>query len=254
MGFSVVAMKLRLATIRRLLIVGVFVVAIVVFQCCWTTYKSLLDADGSSVAFPVAVSISENSENEGVYRSTANNVMVNLTFASRSEEYASEKEADLGHELESNRGKNSREGHLPNKGFKVGSHEDAIEGFTQKRPKYALVDNNHNIQHNVQFASQEIPSEDIKIQDAGFDMSDEFLVGKEHSNASRIESVEMEPQLLKSPLSMWKMDASSNRSKLVWPTSMKDMSSLLQSFNSASMVWISAFWFQFEPPWNLYGS
>ncbi|XP_047153595.1 probable glycosyltransferase At3g07620 [Vigna umbellata] len=223
-------MKLRLMTIRWLLIVGVLVVVIVVFQCCWTTYKSMLDADGSSGAFPVAVSISENSENEGVYRSTVNNVMVNLTFASRSEEYASEKEADLDHELESNRGKNSREGHLPNKGFKVGSHEDAIEGFTQKRPKYALVDDNHNIQHNVQFASQEILSEDIKILDAGFGMSDEFLVGKEHSTASRIESVEMEPQLLEP-----KMDASSNRSKLVWPTSMTHMSSLLQSFNSASM-------------------
>ncbi|XP_052723538.1 probable glycosyltransferase At5g25310 isoform X2 [Vigna angularis] len=223
-------MKLRLMTIRRLLIVGVLVVVIVVFQCCWTTYKSMLDADGSSGAFPVAVSISENSENEGVYRSTANNVMVNLTFASHSEEYASEKEADLDHELESNRGKNSREGHLPNKGFKVGIHEDAIEGFTQKRPKYALVDDNHNIQHNVQFASQEILSEDIKILDAGFGMSDEFLVGKEHSTASRIESVEMEPQLLEP-----KMDASSNRSKLVWPTSMTHMSSLLQSFNSASM-------------------
>ncbi|KAL9324664.1 hypothetical protein ACSQ67_009521 [Phaseolus vulgaris] len=238
------AMKLRHVAIRRLLVVWVFVVVIVVFQCCWTTYKSLLNADGSSVAFPDEVSISGTSENEGVYRSTANNV----TFASHSKEYASEKEAELDHELESKRGINSREGHLPSKGFTVGNHEDAIEGFTQKSSKYALVDptpkvgemdDKHNIQHNVQFASQEIPSEGIRILDAGFSMSDKFLVGKKPSNDSRIESVEMEPQLLKSPLSMSysepKMNTSSTRSNLVWPTSTAHMSSWLQSVNSASM-------------------
>jgi len=176
MGISVVAMKLRLVAIRRLLVVWVFVAVIVVFQCCWTTYKSLLGAGGSSVAFPVEVSISGNSENESVYRSPANNVMVNATFASHSKEYASEKEADLDHELESNRG--------------------------------------------------------IKVLDAGFSMSDKLGVGKEPSNGSRIESVAMEPRLLKSPL----MDTSSTRSELAWPTSITHMSSWLQSFNSSSMV------------------
>lgn len=237
MGISVVAMKLRHVAIRRLSVVGMFVAVIVVFQCCWTTYYSVLDAGGSSVALPIEVSISGTSEKKGVFRSTsATNVMLNATFVSHSKEYDSEKEADLDHELESDGGRNSREGHIPNnKGFKVGNHKDAIYSFTQKRPKYAVLS-----------------------------ASDMLLAVKKPSNESRIQSVEMEsqnekPQVLKSPLSMSKskpkMGTSSTRSKLVWPTSITQMNSLmLQSFNSsASMVWISAFWFQFEPLWNLYG-
>ena len=44
-----------------------FVAVIVVFQCCWTTYYSVLDAGGSSVALPIEVSISGTSEKKGVY-------------------------------------------------------------------------------------------------------------------------------------------------------------------------------------------
>ncbi|TKY44587.1 glycosyltransferase protein [Spatholobus suberectus] len=210
-------MKLCHVAIRRLLIVGVFIAVIVVFQCCWATYYSLLDADGSSVAFPVEVSISGTSEKEGMFRSSANNVMLNVTFASHSKEYAFEKEADSDHELESDGGRNSRKGHISNKGFKVESHEDAIYSFTQKRPtKYA----------------------DLST-------SDMLLAVEKPSNASRMQSVEMEPQnekpqLLKSPLSMSnskpKMGTSLTRSRLVRPTSITQMNSLLlQSFNSASM-------------------
>ncbi|RDX90873.1 putative glycosyltransferase, partial [Mucuna pruriens] len=191
--------------IRRLLIVGVLVAVIIVFQCCWTTYYSLLDADGGSVAFPVEVSISGTSEKEGVFRSTATNVMLNVTFASYSKQYASEKEADLDHEMESDGERNSREGHI--KSFKVGSHEDAVYSFTQKRPKYA----------------------DLRT-------SDRLLAVEKTSNASRIQSVEIEPQnekprVLKSHLLML-----NSKPKMVLPSSLTQMNSLLlQSFNSASM-------------------
>ena len=83
------------------------------------------------------------------------------------------------------------------------------------------------------------------------------------SNESIIQSVEMKSQnenaqVLKSPLSKSnskpKMGTSSTSSKLVWPTSITQMNSLmLQSFNSsASMVCFSASWFLFEALWNLW--
>ncbi|KAL2321314.1 hypothetical protein Fmac_030283 [Flemingia macrophylla] len=196
-------MKLCHVGIRRLLIVGVFVTVIVVLQCCWTTYYSVLHADGSSVAFPVELSISGTSEEEGVgvFRSRANNV----TFASHSKDYASKKEADLDRELDSDGG-----GIILNN-FKVGNHEDAVYSFTQKIPKYADLSK-----------------------------SDMLLAVENPSNTSRIQSVEMEPQLLKSHLSMLnskhKKGNLSTRSRLVWPTSIAHMNSLLlQSSNSASV-------------------
>lgn len=203
-------MKLCHVPIRRLLIVGVFLAVIVVFQCGWTTYYSLLHADGSSVAFPVELSISGTSEKEGVgvFRSTTNNV----TFASHSKEHASEKEADLVNDLEFDGGRNSKKGHiLNNKSLKVENHEDAVYGSPQKRPKYA----------------------DLST-------SDMLLAVEKPSNVSRIQSVEMEPQVLKSPLSMLnnklKMGTSSTKSRLVWPASLTHMNSLLlQSSNSAYM-------------------
>ncbi|KAG4388550.1 hypothetical protein GLYMA_09G194600v4 [Glycine max] len=140
--------------------------------------------------------------------------MFNVTFASHSKEYASEKEADL----ESDGGTSSREGSIPNKGFKVASHhEDAIYSYTQKRPKYA----------------------DLST-------SDMLLAVKKPSNESIIQSVEMKSQnenaqVLKSPLSKSnskpKMGTSSTSSKLVWPTSITQMNSLmLQSFNSSASM------------------
>nr|KYP65121.1 hypothetical protein KK1_011349 [Cajanus cajan] len=95
-----------------------FIAVIVVFQCCWTTYYSLLHDD----------------KDMGVFRSTENNV----SFASHSKEYASEKKVDLEKELEFDGSRNSRKGHiLNNRSFKVGNHEDAVYSFIQKRPKYA---------------------------------------------------------------------------------------------------------------------
>ncbi|KAK7379975.1 hypothetical protein VNO78_32279 [Psophocarpus tetragonolobus] len=240
MDFSVVAIKLCHVAIRRLLIAGLFIVVIVVFQCCWTTYYSLLDTDGSSVAFPVEVSISETSEKEGLFRSTPNIVMLNITFAPHS------KEADLDrHELASDGGRNSRKGHTPSKGFRVGRDEDAVYSFTQKRPKYALLDPTHKVgemdnRHNMQFVSQRIPSQGFAILDTDLSTSDMIHLVKEPSNASRIQNVGMEPQPLKSPLSMSNskpnMGTPSTTSRLVWPTSVAQMNTLLlQSFSSASM-------------------
>lgn len=189
--------------IRRLLIVGVFVVAmVVVFQCYWKTFF-LLNADRSSNSIVLSDEVS------------------NVTFASSSQEYAHEKKAD--------------------ESFKMENHADAImhDDPTQKARG-----------HSMQFSSQGILSKSIKILDADWSASE-----SDFQNGSGIQSVQVEPQngklrLLKTPLSILNNESRtgtlSPRSRLVWPTSLTQMNSmLLHSFNySSSMVWSSALWFQ----------
>lgn len=252
---SVLAWRLGLynVAIRRLLVVGVLVSTIVVFQCfgfASLRIYSVLDANRRSIALP---------------RSTVTNVMPNVTYASNSNQDANGKEAKLDLELESDGESISRRGFSFEKGdinsFEVENHEDAIYSFTQKTPKYVddpikkdIIQRQVN---DMQFASQGIPSNAIKNLDAGLSTSDLFITGKESSSGSGMQSVEMQPQnkkshILKTPLIVLnnesKMGTSTMRSRLVWPTSLTQMNSLLlQSFNSSFMVGSSAILFQFEP-------
>ncbi|KAK7272719.1 hypothetical protein RJT34_29515 [Clitoria ternatea] len=205
MGICVLAQRFCDVAIRRFLVViGVFIAIILVFQCYWTIHYSLFGAsDNISVAFSLQVPISQ----KGVFRSTAStNVMVDVTFAPHSEKDAYEKEVDLDGEV----GRRS--------------HEDANYSFTQKRPKYVYddaiqkvreMDNKHNVKGNVQFASQGmIPSKGVGILDAS------------GTQSVQMETQNEKPHLLNSHLK--------NESKM--GTSIEQMNTLLlQSFNSSSM-------------------
>ena len=234
---SVLDRRLYHVANRGLLVVGVLVAIVVVFQFFALPSRriySLLDADR-----PVGVSIPATAGKD-VHRSTVTNVIPNVTYES-----------------------NSRKGEILSNGFEVGNHEDAIHSFTQKRHKYAhdpIVKGRYNAQHqgsNMQFSSQGIPSKGIKILDADLGTSDVLIIVGKSSNGSTTQSAEMQGQtekshLLKTSLSNLseksKMGTSSSvRNKLVWPTSITQMNSLLlQSFNSSYMVWSSALWFQYR--------
>ncbi|XP_019431629.1 PREDICTED: probable glycosyltransferase At3g07620 isoform X1 [Lupinus angustifolius] len=235
---SVLALRLRLYHLA-LLIVGMLVSTIVVFQCFGLSSLRILsvwDGNKLSIALPVDVF-------------NVTNFMHNTTY---------EKEADFDHDLESNEDKSSRRGfHFEKRDInnsEVENHEDGIYSFTQKRPKYAHdptqqdreMDNRYNIQgrvHDMQFASKGIRSKSIKNLDAGLVTSDLFVTGEESSTVSGTQSVEMQPHnekslLLKTPLPVLnnesKIDTPNMRRKLVWPTSITEMNSLLlQSFNSS---------------------
>ncbi|KAE9600330.1 hypothetical protein Lal_00045453 [Lupinus albus] len=242
---SVLALRLRLYHLG-LLIVGVLVSTIVVFQCfglsSWRIH-SVWYGNNLSIALPFEVS-------------TVTYVMHNTTH---------EKETDFDQELESDEDRSSRRGfHFEKRDInnsEVENHEDGIYSFTQKRPKYAHdptqkdreMNNIYNTQgrvHDMQFASKGIPSKGIKNLNASLVASDLFVTREESSTTViGTQSVEMQPQnekslLLETPLpvlnSESKIDTPNMRRKLVWPTSITEMNSLfLQSFNSSRPKWSS---------------
>ncbi|KAK7245436.1 hypothetical protein RIF29_40282 [Crotalaria pallida] len=153
--------------------------------------------------------------------STVSNAMPIATYKPKlNQDDAYEKEATLDNELESDGGINS---------FEVENHEDEVFGFTQKLPKYA----NDSIQkdleidnrHSIHFESQGVPSKGSGMQNVEMQLQNE-----------------KKSQLLKTPMLVLNYESKIGtgttptvRRKLVMPTSITQMNSLLlQSSNSSS--------------------
>lgn len=164
-------------------------------------------------------------------------------------------------------------GEMLDKSFKVENLEYAIHNFTQKRPKYAhsLMEKTREIDdvnkipfasevytklvlgktqgqaNNMQFTSQGIPSEGIKFMNSDLSTSDLSVTLNISSNGSGMQSmVEMQlknesTEQLKNTLPTLKdkpkIGTLSTRIKLVQPTSITQMNSLLlQSYNSSACM------------------
>ncbi|KAI9128860.1 hypothetical protein K1719_000343 [Acacia pycnantha] len=263
MGTSALARRLFHGKIRLFFIL---IAVLVVSQCCafpfWTTL-SLSHSHRPSTGPPAEFAISANRKGDKS-ELTRISPIPKVIYGSSSNAF--EKETDIDYELVSDGDRNS------GKGFIFEKHEMLDKSFTQKGPKHThdLIEQSRPIDNisdvfyaseahskvfgniqgqvdNMQVLSKGVPSEGIKYMNSGLSSSDLLFTANMSSNGSGMQSVvDMEhknekTELLKSTLPILRnksmMGMLSTRNKLVQPTSITQMNSLLlQTYNSSSYM------------------